>query len=215
MSELTVKQFADVVGIPVDRLLVQLGEAGLSDKDQNTTITDKEKVQLLSYLRGIHGSEEESAASPEPRKITLRRKSVGELRQTGTQGKKSVVNVEFRKRRTYVKRASITTEEPAVEEPPVAPEPQLELQTVVPEAATPEPKAAAEAAPATPQAELEPAPAEDKNAKQAAAAAPCGGARQGARGARQGKGQGSPCRTQDRRGGKETQAPRQGSGRGR
>jgi len=166
MSELTVKQFADVVGIPVDRLLVQLGEAGLSDKDPNATITDTEKVQLLSYLRGMHGSEEEAAASPEPRKITLRRKSVGELRQTGTQGKKSVVNVEFRKRRTYVKRAAISTEETPVEEPPVTAEPQPEAETAVPEAVAESKRVAPEVPAAPPQAEQETAPAEAKTAAQ-------------------------------------------------
>ena len=55
MTEVTVKQFADVVGVPTDRLLVQLGEAGLTASDENSTITDSEKTQLLDFLRQSHG----------------------------------------------------------------------------------------------------------------------------------------------------------------
>ena len=55
MTDVTVRQFADVVGLPVDRLLAQLGEAGLSVTDADDTISDKEKAQLLSYLRKSHG----------------------------------------------------------------------------------------------------------------------------------------------------------------
>ncbi len=147
MSEVTVKQFASVVGIPVDRLLIQLGEAGLPDKDPDATITDTEKVQLLSYLRGIHGDgEAEAGGSAEPKKITLRRRSVGELRQTGTQGKKSVVNVEFRKRRTYVKRGAIAPEEPPVEEEPLEAVAEQELEKALPQGAeTAEERAVTEA----------------------------------------------------------------------
>ncbi|MGD8852457.1 MAG: translation initiation factor IF-2 N-terminal domain-containing protein, partial [Gammaproteobacteria bacterium] len=58
MTDVTVRQFADVVGLPVDRLLAQLGEAGLSISDADETISDKEKAQLLSYLRRSHGRAE-------------------------------------------------------------------------------------------------------------------------------------------------------------
>ena len=51
MTEVTVKQFAEAVGVPPDRLLVQLGEAGLSVGDENSTITDSEKTKLLDFLR--------------------------------------------------------------------------------------------------------------------------------------------------------------------
>mgnify|MGYP001817615781 FL=1 len=49
MTDVTVKQFAAAVGVPPDRLLVQLGEAGLSVSDENSTITDSEKTQLLDF----------------------------------------------------------------------------------------------------------------------------------------------------------------------
>jgi len=116
MSEVTVKEFAEVVGIPVDRLISQLSDAGLAAKASEETITDDEKVKLLSYLRGIHGKD-----SPEssPKRITLKRKSVSEIKQKTSpsggigQGKSSprTITVEVRKRRTYVKRSETTVNE--------------------------------------------------------------------------------------------------------
>src|SRR3990172_5662610 len=105
MPEVTVKQFADVVGIPVEHLLTQLGEAGLTVKSADETINDNEKLKLLSYLRRSHG-EGDTLGATEPRKITLKRKTVSALKQTGAQGKTAkLVNVEVRKKRTYVKRS--------------------------------------------------------------------------------------------------------------
>ncbi len=117
MSEVTVKQFAEVVGIPVDRLLAQLGEAGLAVKKADETISDDEKMQLLGYLRGRRG--EADAPSSEPRRITLTRKSVSEIKLPPVQTRPGqlkapvrTVSVEVRKSRTYVKR-----EEPNVGAP--------------------------------------------------------------------------------------------------
>ena len=93
MSQVTVRELAEVVGTPVDRLLVQLGEAGLPHSGADEPINDGDKAKLLSHLRQLHGKDSES------KKITLKRKSVSELRQ----GKKKTVNVEVRKRRTYVR----------------------------------------------------------------------------------------------------------------
>ena len=129
MSEITVKQFADVVGIPVDRLLVQLGEAGLEVKGEEQTITDNEKMTLLSHLRNKHGKDESKIGlSAEPKKITLKRKSVSELRQVSSTGRTgargaaartktvTTVSVEVRKKRTYVKRTPIEEIEEEIEE---------------------------------------------------------------------------------------------------
>ena len=79
MTDVTVRQFADVVGLPVDRLMAQLGEAGLKIADADETITDKEKMQLLSYLRKSHGKSEALSVS-QPKRVTLKRKSHSELR---------------------------------------------------------------------------------------------------------------------------------------
>ena len=107
MTDVTVRQFADVVGLPVDRLLAQLGEAGLSVTDADDTISDKEKAQLLSYLRKSHGKSESLSVS-QPKRVTLKRKSHSELRTTASRtGSARTVSVEVRKKRTYVKRADL------------------------------------------------------------------------------------------------------------
>ncbi len=112
MSDVTVKQFAENVGIPVDRLMTQLEEAGSSIKSMDQAISDKEKVELLNYLRRTHGADDVPAIA-EPKKVTLKRRTVSELRQSGPQGKSKTVNVEVRKRRTYVKRSVANADEVA------------------------------------------------------------------------------------------------------
>jgi len=110
MADVSVTQFADVVGISVDRLLEQLNEAGVKVDSADTTITDDEKMTLLSFLKAKHESE---GKTTEPKKITLNRKSTSELKVTGTHGKNKSVTVEVRKKRTYVKRSVIEEEEEA------------------------------------------------------------------------------------------------------
>src|SRR5918996_1024230 len=103
MAEVTVKQFAEVVGISVDRLLAQLGEAGLAAKAPADTISENEKSQLLLHLRRIHGRTEETS---EPMRITLKRKTVSELKlpvdrtRSHSRASPKTVSVEFRKKRT-------------------------------------------------------------------------------------------------------------------
>ena len=112
MADVSVTQFADVVGISVDRLLEQLKEAGvnITDASAGATITDEEKMTLLSFLKAKHESDGKTS---EPKKITLNRKSTSELKVTGTHGKGKSVTVEVRKKRTYVKRSVIQEEEEA------------------------------------------------------------------------------------------------------
>ncbi|MDE2088786.1 MAG: translation initiation factor IF-2 [Gammaproteobacteria bacterium] len=111
MADVTVKQFAEVVGIPVERLLEQLVEAGLQITGADETISDQEKMQLLSYLRKSHGKGD-TVTVAEPRKITLKRKTVSEIKRASTQGRTTkTVNVEVRRKRTYVKRSVVLAEE--------------------------------------------------------------------------------------------------------
>ena len=119
MSEVTVKQLADVVGIPVERLLAQLDEAGVPISDPDTTISDDEKVKLLQHLRSGEPEGKELPGVGTPKKITLKRKTVSELKQSG-QGRAKTVSVEVRKRRTYVKRSVAMAEERAVLEDKLA-----------------------------------------------------------------------------------------------
>jgi len=109
MAEVTVKQFAEVVGISIDRLMEQLKEAGVSVADPDAMISDDEKMELLGHLRRKHGDDAKDASGG--KKITLKRKSSSELRVSGAQGKQKSVTVEVRKKRTYVKRSVIVEEE--------------------------------------------------------------------------------------------------------
>ncbi len=112
MAEVTVRQFAEVVGIDVERLLEQLNEAGVKVSGADATISDEQKMELLGYLRSKRGTAaKKGAAAAEPAKITLKRKTTSEIKQTGSHGKGRTVTVEVRKKRTYVKRAVIMEEE--------------------------------------------------------------------------------------------------------
>jgi translation initiation factor IF-2 len=101
MANVTVAQFADVLKVPVDRLLVQLEQAGIQVKGADDLISDESKLVLLTHLRRSHGSAEETTA---PSKITLKRKTQSEIKLASTQGRARTVNVEVRVKRTYVKR---------------------------------------------------------------------------------------------------------------
>ena len=99
MAETTVRELADVVGIPINRLLAHLGESGLPHTEADERINDQEKAQLFTHLKRLHNK---SGAEPAaPRKITLRRKSVSELRIASPQGRRKTVTVETRGRRVY------------------------------------------------------------------------------------------------------------------
>jgi len=101
MAEVTVKELAQVVGTPVERLLQQMQEAGLKQTSPEQPVSDDEKQALLAYLKSAHGD-----SAGEPRKITLKRKTMSTLKVSGSK----TVNVEVRKKRTYVKRDQVDTE---------------------------------------------------------------------------------------------------------
>ena len=104
MAEVTVEQFAEVLKVPVDKLLLQLDEAGIKVSGSRDVISDDAKLELLTHLRRSHGQDESSAGDAAPRKITLKRKSQSELRLPGAQGRSRTVSVEVRRKRTYIKR---------------------------------------------------------------------------------------------------------------
>jgi len=159
MADVTISELAKVVGVDVEKLLSQVKDAGLPHTKADDTISNDDKNILLQSLRGSHGDAESSAA---PRKITLKRKTLGTLKSASSGSRGKTVNVEVRKKRTYVKRSE-------VEEEPVA-EPVVEA---VPEAPAPDPVAAAEAALAAAKAEERAAAAKAaEEAAKAAAAAP-------------------------------------------
>ncbi len=102
MADVTVSQFAQVLKVPVDRLIVQLDQAGIKVEGPDARISDEAKLELLSHLRKSHGADEQVGGSPN--KITLKRKTQTELKLASTQGRARTVNVEVRRSRTYVKR---------------------------------------------------------------------------------------------------------------
>ncbi len=160
MSEVTVKQLAEAVGLPVERLMGQLSEAGIPVSDAESKISDEDKLRLLQHLR--KGEKKKDVV---PKKITLKRKVVSELKTTA-QGRAKTVSVEIRKRRTYVKRDLLGGDDLVAEEKKKA----AEAAGATTEAATASPAEAEEAkAPAAPQ-EAAPAPSpEDEAAARKAA----------------------------------------------
>ena len=112
MAVTTVAQFAAQLNRPTSTLLEQLHSAGVAKASPDDALTDGDKERLLEYLRTSHGT-----ASTERKKIVLTRKSTSEIKQADASGKARTIQVEVRKKRTFVKR----DEAPAAEEatPPV------------------------------------------------------------------------------------------------
>ncbi|MGB5325541.1 MAG: translation initiation factor IF-2 N-terminal domain-containing protein, partial [Pseudomonadales bacterium] len=98
MADVTVSQLAKTVGATVDRLLAQMKDAGLDHASPEQIVSDADKQRLLLHLKNNHG-----ASTAAPKRITLKRRTIGTVKTSGAQGKKTVA-VEVRKRRTYVKR---------------------------------------------------------------------------------------------------------------
>lgn len=106
MTQLTVKALSDEIGTPVDRLIEQLADAGIK-KASSDNVTDEEKQQLLSHLKKEHG---DKSGDSEPTRLTLQRKTRSTLSVNAGGGKSKNVQVEVRKKRTYVKRSTIEDE---------------------------------------------------------------------------------------------------------
>ncbi len=140
MSEQTVKQLAETVGAPVERLLSQMKDAGLPHTTENDVVTDEQKKTLLMSLRKSHGDTSDS----KPKQITMRRKQSATLKTGGGRGGRTV-NVEVRKKRTFVKRSELPPE-PAKEVVEEAPVPVEEPVVETPQAEVPEPVEAPEVA---------------------------------------------------------------------
>ena len=114
MSEATIKSFATQIGISPDKLLTQLVAAGIGEKLVEDTLSDEEKMTLLTYLRTHHGGGEAGT-----KKITLKQKSVSQIKQSSRTGAARTVQVEVRKKRTFVKRVAVEEAEP---------EPEVEIE---------------------------------------------------------------------------------------
>ena len=180
MTQITIKGFADQIGIPPETLLRQLDAAGIAEKKPDDALSDEEKEKLFHYLRASHGAADEVTAK---KKITLKRKSTSQVVQSTRTGAARTVQVEVRKKRTFVKRSTIEEATPPVEEAPVeapaevlaaAPAPveanapvqeAVAAEVAVPAAAPPAPKSEPATPAAKPAAPVKPAPAPAKEAK--------------------------------------------------
>ena len=116
MADVTISELAGVVGVSVDKLLSQVKEAGLPHTKADELISNDDKNILLVFLRRSHGDRDASSAAP--KKITLKRKTLGTLKSASSASRGKTVNVEVRKKRTYVKRSAIET--PVEEDLPAA-----------------------------------------------------------------------------------------------
>src|SRR3982751_2812466 len=121
MASTTVAQLAAELNRSAAALLEQLQSAGVSKASTDDALTETDKARLLDHLRTSHGT----AASSERKKITLTRKSTSEIKQADSSGRARTIQVEVRKKRTFVKRDDAA---PAVDEAAVAAAHQADLQ---------------------------------------------------------------------------------------
>lgn len=123
MSKKTVRQLADIVKIPLERLLVQLKEAGVNATKAEDEISEDEKTKLLAHLRSRHGKAS-SGAENTPNRVTLKRRKVTELKQASVPGSATkTISIEVRKEKTYIKR-----EQPIAEKTVEKPVEQIEVK---------------------------------------------------------------------------------------
>ncbi|HEY4957565.1 MAG TPA: translation initiation factor IF-2 associated domain-containing protein, partial [Caldimonas sp.] len=104
MASTTVAQLAAELNRPPAALLEQLKSAGVSKASTDDSVTESDKARLLDHLRTAHGT----VASAERKKITLTRKSTSEIKQADSSGKARTIQVEVRKKRTFVKRDEVS-----------------------------------------------------------------------------------------------------------
>lgn len=115
MSQMNVEQFASELGVLPTVLLEQLQAAGVRKHMTEDSLTEKDKTQLLEYLRKIHGAKEEKG------RISLPRRQTSEIKKADSTGKPRSIQVEVRKKRVFVK-GDLTVERKTAETPaPPAP----------------------------------------------------------------------------------------------
>jgi len=123
MASNNVAQFATELKMPADVLLTQLRDAGVEKSSTADELSKTDKDKLLDHLRRAHGV----APDAEKKKITLMRKETTEIKQADATGKSRTIQVEVRKKRTFVKRDEPSAEEaPAVAAAPVIDEAEVE-----------------------------------------------------------------------------------------
>ena len=124
MAKVTVKQLAETVKVPVDRLLKQMQEAGLSHSADDDVVAEEEKQQLLAHLQKFRGDSQDSK-----KKITLKRKSTGTIKQgQGRTGRD--VTVEVRKKRTYIKKEDLPSQSEKTPDQAIVKQSEIEARKI-------------------------------------------------------------------------------------
>ena len=132
MSNITVAELANELKRSVGKLLEQLQAAGVKKSSGGDVLTETDKKKLLDHLQSSHGT-----IAPARKKITLTKKTTSEIKQADATGKARTIQVEVRKKRTFIKR----DDEPAAAPQTPSPSPAAEAAR---------PAASAVAAPASP-----------------------------------------------------------------
>ncbi len=114
MASNNVAQFATELKMPADLLLTQLRSAGVEKSSTSDPLSKDDKDKLLNHLRRTHGA----AETGEKKKITVTRKETTEIKQADSSGKSRTIQVEVRKKRTFVQRDDLVTT-PKAEAAPV------------------------------------------------------------------------------------------------
>jgi len=102
-QQTTIRKLAELVNKPVDKLLEQLAEAGMSFSGPDQVVTSTEKVKLLGFLRRTHGKAETPVEDDAPKKITLNRSRKQEITVGGGKSPRSTVDVLVRKKVTLMR----------------------------------------------------------------------------------------------------------------
>ena len=105
MSTTTVSKLASALKLSDEKLILQLNDAGINVTTKDDVVSNDQKLVLLNHLRGSHGTK--STASSAPKKLTINRRSQSELKLSGSFGTSRTVNVEVRKKRTYLKKETL------------------------------------------------------------------------------------------------------------
>ena len=111
MSTITIKSFAKQIGIEPERLIKQLADAGVAGKSADDSLKDEEKRMLLEFLRAGSSAAAAPKSTGSRGKITLNKKTTSEIKQTSRTGIARTVQVQTRKRRTFVKREVLEQQE--------------------------------------------------------------------------------------------------------
>jgi len=107
MSETSIKQLAELIGAPVETLLLQLQDAGISASNADDSISDSEKLKLLEHIRQAKTPTESSTVKKSSGKISLKRRTTSEIDVSSSHGK-SKVSVEVRRKKSFNRPAPAT-----------------------------------------------------------------------------------------------------------